>query len=76
MAKSKYPRTLFRKDKDGKLSFTNKTYRDVRYDSLLVYNAEEQTEAEKMGYIDNFADAIVGYVEEPVVKKEEVKDDF
>lgn len=58
--KERYPRTLYRKDENGNLSFTNKTHRNLRYDSLVVNDEKERDEAEKMGYVDNFSDALFG----------------
>lgn len=70
--KSRYPRTVYRKDENGTLSFTNKTHRSLRYDSLNVNNEEELAEAEKMGYVDNFSDALFG----PPAKTEPIDEEY
>lgn len=56
----KYPRTLYKKSKDGALDFTNKKHRHVMYDSLIVENEEELSAAQEMGYVDDFTDALFG----------------
>ena len=56
----KYPRTLYKKSKDGALDFTNKEHRHVMYDSLVVENEEELEAAKEMGYVDDFHDALFG----------------
>lgn len=57
-AKTKYPRTLYKKSETGKMSFTNKKHRGVRYDTLIVESDEEKEEAINMGYVDSFEDAL------------------
>ena len=53
---SKYPRTLYKRDEEGKLSFTNKKHRDVKYNSVIVNDEEELKEAvNSLGYIDKFS---------------------
>ncbi len=68
----KFPRTLYKGDKEGKLSFTNKTRRDVRYNSVLVNDEEEMKAAEEMGYIDSYASILE---EKAVAPKSEDKGD-
>ena len=78
MAKSqRFPRTLYKKSENGKLSFTNKKHRDIRYDSLIVEDEKEQEAAEEMGYIDSFEDALFhADVREPEVKKDALPNEF
>lgn len=76
MAKNqRFPRTLFKRSENGKLSFTNKTHRDVRYDTLIVEDDKEQQAAEEMGYIDGFEDALF-HVETPEPEKEALPKEF
>lgn len=68
MAKVKFPRTVYRKSANGKYSFSNKQIRDARYDSLIVENQNEYdmalSDAESMGYVDSFHEAVFGPMEE------------
>ena len=56
MMATRFPRTLYRQDADGAFKFRG----GIRYNSLVVYNAEELDAAEEMGYIDSFHDCIFG----------------
>jgi hypothetical protein len=60
MAKLKFPRTLYKRDENGTQDFTNAKHRHIMYDSVIVHNEEEMDEAEDMGYIDSFHDALFG----------------
>ena len=76
---SRYPRTLYKKSENGAFTFTTRVKKvktSVKYDTLIVENAEEQKEAEmELGYIDNFQDALFhkpqAEVKRPVDEDEE-----
>lgn len=72
MAKSKYPRTLYKADPNGTQRLTTGGV-SYYYDSLVVNNEAEQDTAEDMGYIDSFHDALFhkpSVEAEPLVKEE------
>ena len=76
-AKSKkFPRTLYKRDAEGKLSFTNKKHRDVRYNSVIVNDEEELKEAvDSLGYIDKFSSILSEKAAAPEESEDEGEDE-
>ena len=73
-----FPRTLYKRDKNGTQDFTNKFVQHIMYNSLVVNNKEERDVAEGMGYIDNYHDAIFG-IPDPEPKprsKKKINEEF
>ena len=73
----KFPRTLYKRDEKGKLSFTNSKHRDVRYNSVVVNDEEEMKEAvDNLDYIDSFASILEEKAGKTKEDPDEGKGDF